>query len=473
MNPIFFCGKITSGIVLTNTSEVTNLTHNKHLFSNLDLKKLIVPLIIEQALMISVGMIDTIMVSGVGEAQVSGVSLVDMINNLIICIFAALATGGTVVVSQFLGAKEKEKANRASNQLIVVTFFVALAVTFVCLALNSRIIRLVFGKIETDVFEACTTYFRITALSFPFLAVYNCSAALFRAIGNSKVSMYASAFSNVINAVGNYMLIYEFDMGVAGAAAATTFARFVSMFLMLWLLTNRKNAVFVDFRRRFSFDFAMIKRILYIGVPSSVENSIFELGRILVVSIISGFGTVQIAANAVANTMDAMGCIIGKSMGLAILAVVGRCVGTGDYSIVTYYIKKLMRLTYSLHALWNVLLLATLPLTLKLFNLSPETNRLAMLLIVIHNGYGIVMWCMSFAFPNALRAANDVRFTMVTSISSMFLFRITLSIVLGQLLQLGAVGVWIGMCVDWTCRGTVFYLRYRSGKWKKQLSFDV
>ena len=438
----------------------------KPLFTNTDLRKLIIPMIIEQTLLISVGMIDTVMISGVGEAQVSGVSLVDMINNLIICIFAALATGGTVVVSQFLGAKDKKSANSSASQLLAVTFLIALGVTALCLAFNGQIIRLFFGKIEPDVYEACETYFEITALSFPFLAVYNCAAALFRAIGNSKISMYASFFSNVLNGIGNYILIYVLSLGVAGAAIATTFSRFVSMFFILVLLTNKKNDVFIDFRQKFRFDKKLVGRILYIGVPSSVENSVFELGRILVVSIISAFGTTQIAANAVANTMDGMGCITGKSMGLAILAVIGRCVGTGDYDVVKYYIKKLMKITYLMHGAWNVLLLATLPLTIRIFHLSPETQSLALLLIFIHNGYGIIMWPAAFAFPNALRAANDVKFAMVLSISSMFMFRLTLSLILGKYLGMGAVGVWIGMCVDWTFRASLFFARYKSGKWK-------
>ncbi len=436
------------------------------LFTNQELKKLIVPMIIEQMLLISVGMIDTVMISGVGEAQVSGVSLVDMINNLIICIFTAMATGGTVIVSQFLGAKQPGQARKSAAQLIVITFLIALGIMGLCLGLHQQIISLFFGRIEPDVNRACVDYFRITALSFPFIAVYNCCAALFRAIGNSKISMYVSFLSNLLNAVGNYLLIYTAGWGVSGAAASTTISRFLSMLVMLALLTNRKNVVYISLRERFRFDFPLIRRILYIGIPSSVENSIFELGRILVVSIIAGFGTTQIAANAVANTMDGMGCIMGKSMGLAMLAVIGRCVGTGDYEVVKYYIRKCMKITYVIHAAWNALILGTLPLTILLFHLSPETQRLAMILIFIHNGCGIVLWPTAFTFPNALRAANDVRFAMVMSISSMIVFRISLSLVLGQMMGMGAIGVWIGMIVDWIARATGFLLRYRSGKWQ-------
>lgn len=437
----------------------------KELFTSAQLRRLIIPMIVEQTLLVMVGMIDTVMIAGVGEAQVSGVSLVDMINNLIICLFAALATGGTVVVSQFIGAKDNERARRSASQLIVVTFLIAIAITALCILLNQRIISLFFGKIEPDVNLACVTYFRITALSFPFLAVYNCCAALFRAMGNSKVSMYASFFSNVLNAVGNYILIYVMNYDVAGAAAATTFSRFVSMFLMLSLLTNKKNMVYISFREKFKIEIPLVKKILFIGIPSGIENCIFELGRILVVSIIATFGTVQIAANAVANTMDGMGVIMGKAMGLAMLTIIGQCVGTGDYDLVKYYVKKCMKITYIVHDVWNILLLATLPLTILLFHLSPETQSLAMLLIFIHNGFGLLIWPMSFTFPNALRASNDVKFAMLMSVSSMIVFRLSLSLVLGKWLGLGAIGVWIGMCVDWVARSIGFSLRYKSGKW--------
>ena len=439
----------------------------KQLFSNIQLRKLIVPLIIEQALALSVGLIDTVMVSGVGEAQVSGVSLVDMINNLIIAVFSALATGGTVVVSQFLGAKQAGRARQSALQLLVVTLILSATVMGGCLLFNQQMIDLFFGKIEADVWNASVTYFRITALSFPFIAIYNCCAALFRAIGNSRISMYAAGFSNLLNLIGNYLLIYVFELGVTGAAVATVIARGASMVLLLVLLTNRQNTVYISLREKFRFDFSLVRRILYIGIPSGIENCIFQLGRVLVVSIIAGFGTVQIAANAVANTIDGLGCIMGNSMSLALLAIAGRCVGTGDYTVVKYYIGKCMKLVYVLGGAWNALLLVALPLILPLFNLSPETQQLTVVLVLIHNGLAILLWPASFTFPNALRAANDVRFTMVVSITSMIVCRVSLSVVLGIWLGWGAIGVWVAMVIDWIARSTSFLLRYRSNKWMK------
>lgn len=437
------------------------------LFENRDLKRLIIPLIIEQALTLSVGMVDTMMIASLGEAAMSGVSLVDMINALLINVFGALATGGAVVVAQCIGARKRKEANAATGQLLLVVLAVSLAVMALCLWLNTPIIRLFFGSIEADVMQSCQVYFFITALSFPFLSVSSGCGAVFRSIGRSNVTMYASLLSNVLNLLGNAIFIYAIPCGVAGAAGATVFARFAAMVMLLVLLTNPKNGVYIDFKQKFRVEWPVVKNILHIGIPSGIENSLFSLGRVLVVSIISGFGTVQIAANAVANNIDGMGCIAGSAMNLAMITVAGQCVGAGDMGQTRYYIKKLMKITYALHITWNLILFAALPVILLFYNLSPETYRLSWILIGIHNGLGMLLWPMAFTFPNALRAANDVRFTMVASVFSMFAFRISLSFVLGMLLGMGAIGVWIAMVVDWLFRILCFALRYKSGKWMK------
>lgn len=437
------------------------------LFTNKDLKRLILPLIVEQALALSVGMFDTMMIASLGEAAMSGVSLVDMINALIINVFAALATGGAVVVAQFIGARKPEMARASTVQLIFVSFVVSLVIMGVCLWLKVPIIRLFFGSITDDVMQSCETYFFITALSFPFLAVYNSCAAVFRSIGRSSITMYASLMSNVLNIIGNAIFIYVIPFGVAGAAGATVFARFAAMVLLLVLLTNPKNGVYIDLKMKFRIDWKVVRQILHIGIPSGIENSLFSLGRVLVVSIISGFGTVQIAANAVANNIDGLGCIGGSAMSLAMITVAGQCIGAGDLQQTRYYIKKLMKISYALQFFWDLAIFAMLPFILGFYNLSPETYWLSVILIGIHNGLAMLMWPMAFVFPNALRAANDVRFTMAASVFSMFAFRISLSYVLGYMLQMGAIGVWIAMIVDWIFRIISFYLRYRSGKWLK------
>lgn len=442
------------------------------LFSKDSLKKLIIPLIIEQVLAVTVGMVDVMMVSSAGEAAISGVSLVDMINNLIIAVFAALATGGAVVTAQFIGARRKEKACESATQLMLIAFGISTLVMVLCILMRRSLLTLLFGSIEEDVMKNALTYFVITALSFPFLALYNSGAALFRAMGNSKLSMKVSVLMNIINVIGNGILIYGFHLGVAGVAIPSLISRMVAAGIMIVLISNTKNEVRV-IAKKLRPDFAMIKRILYIGIPSGLESGIFQFGRVLVVSIIAGFGTVQIAANGVANTIDNMGCIAGQAMSLAMITVIGQCVGARDESQVRYYTKRLLKITYAITAVVNTIILVLLPLILKLFSLTPETRKLAFILILIHNGFAILLWPASFTLPNALRACNDVKFAMFISIFSMFAFRIIFSYILGVGFGLGAIGVWIAMLMDWVFRVASFVWRFASGRWREKAGFII
>lgn len=435
------------------------------LFSPRQLKKLIIPLIIEQALAISVGMADTVMVSSLGDAVMSGVSLVDNINTLVINIFAAFGTGGAVVASQFIGARRPAHARATAAQVIVSTLLVSLAVTGICLALREQIISLLFGEIEQAVMSSASEYFFVSALSYPAIGVYSCCSALFRAMGNSKYSMYSSATANVINVIGNAIFIYALGEGAKGAAIASLIARMFAMAAMLWLLTDRKNVIYISFKEKFAFNMNMIKRIFRIGLPSSLENGIFQLGRIIVLRIIAVFGTVQIAANGVANSLSSLGCIPGQAMNLALITVVGTCVGAGDLAQVKYYTKKLMKLTYLFTAVVNSAIILSLPLTLRLYDLSDEAISLAFVLTVIHDGFAMLLWPSAFTLSNALRAANDVRYTMIVSVSSMIVFRVGLSLVFALGLGYGAIGVFAAMVVDWVFRTVLFVVRYRREKW--------
>lgn len=430
------------------------------------MRKLIIPLVLEQTLAITVGMADTIMISSVGEAAVSGVSLVDMFNNLIISVLAALATGGAVVTSQYIGAGKKEDACKSAKQLIYTAGLITVAVSLLVILLNRPIISLFFGGIEADVFENAVLYLLISALSFPFLALYNSCAALFRSMGNSKITLQVSLFMNVINILGNAICIYGLHMGVAGAAIPSLISRIVAGAVLYKLLKNPRNMIHIA-KGRFRLEPNVVRKILYIGIPSGIENGIFQLGRVVVVSIIAGFGTVQIAANGVANSLDSMGCIVGQAMSLAMISVVGRCVGAGDLEQVKYYTKKLIFTAYSYTAVINTLILACLPWILRLYGLGQETTELSYKLVMIHNGLAIFFWPASFVLPNMLRACNDVRFTMVISIFSMCVFRIGFSYIIGVHMGYGAIGVWIAMVMDWIFRVCCFVGRYLNGRWKR------
>lgn len=443
------------------------MASKSEMFDNKALRKLILPLVLEQTLAITVGMADSVMVASAGEAAISGVSLVDMLNNLFIGLLAAFATGGAVVTSQFIGAGKQKDACRSAKQLVWSVTFITVIMTALIILFRNPVLRLFFGKVEDDVMRACVIYLVITATSFPFLALYNCGAALFRSMGNSAETFRISILMNIINVVGNAIGIYALKMGVAGVAVPTLISRTVAAGIIIAKVKNPDLDIHI-ISGKFKPEYPLIKKIFYIGIPSGVENAIFQLGRVLVVSVIANFGTVQIAANGVANSIDSMGCIIGQAMNLAMITVIGQCVGARDEGQIKYYTKKLLIITYIATAALNLIILFTLKWTLSLYGLSEETTSLAYKLVMLHNGFAIFMWPVAFVLPNMLRACNDVAYTMVVSIASMFLFRIGLSIVIGEMMGMGAIGVWIAMLVDWTARLTAFIIRAVSGAWKKK-----
>ena len=442
------------------------VTENR-LFSKKDLRKLIIPLILEQTLAITVGMADTMMISSAGEAAVSGVSLVDMFNNLIISVLAALATGGAVVTSQCIGAGRREEACRSARQLVFTEAAITIGISVLVLLFHRQILGLFFGQIEADVMQNAIIYLIISVFSFPLLAVYDSCAALYRSMGNAQITLKISLLMNVINVVGNAIGVYVLKLGVAGVAIPSLVSRGVAGVVLFTLLHNPDNLVFLT-RGKFKVDGTIVKRILFIGIPSGIENGIFQLGRVLVVSIIAAFGTSQIAANGVANSLDSMGCIVGQAMSLAMITVIGRCVGAGEEGQVRYYTKKLLGVTYFYTAVINSIILLLLPWILQIYGLGEETTRLSYILVMIHDGMAIFLWPASFVLPNMLRACNDVKYTMVVSIFSMITFRIGFSYVFGVHMGWMAVGVWAAMVIDWVFRVLCFVGRYLAGTWRKK-----
>lgn len=442
------------------------VTENR-LFSKKDLRKLIIPLILEQTLAITVGMADTMMISSAGEAAVSGVSLVDMFNNLIISVLAALATGGAVVTSQCIGAGRREEACRSARQLVFTEAAITIGISVLVLLFHRQILGLFFGQIEADVMQNAIIYLIISVFSFPLLAVYDSCAALYRSMGNAQITLKISLLMNVINVVGNAIGVYVLKLEVAGVAIPSLVSRGVAGVVLFTLLHNPDNLVFLT-RGKFKVDGTIVKRILFIGIPSGIENGIFQLGRVLVVSIIAAFGTSQIAANGVANSLDSMGCIVGQAMSLAMITVIGRCVGAGEEGQVRYYTKKLLGETYFYTAVINSIILLLLPWILQIYGLGEETTRLSYILVMIHDGMAIFLWPASFVLPNMLRACNDVKYTMVVSIFSMITFRIGFSYVFGVHMGWMAVGVWAAMVIDWVFRVLCFVGRYLAGTWRKK-----
>lgn len=331
--------------------------------------------------------------------------------------------------------------------------------------IRTPLLRLLFGSIEPDVMDSALTYLTVSVFSYPVLAIYNAGAALFRAQGNSRISMLIAGLINIVNLIGNSVLIFGLRLGVAGAALSSVFSRGVAAVVITVLLLHPEHIVSLRRGGHFRPDNALIRRILQIGIPNGLENSLFQLGRILVVSMIALFGTTQIAANAVANNLDAVACIPGQAMNLAIITVVGQCIGAGDIEQARRMAKKLLKITYLIFAICCLATILATPLVLKIYSLSPEALALGKTLIFIHNFSAMVFWPLSFTMPNVLRAANDVRYPMVCSIASMMLLRLGSGYVLAVVFQMGAIGIWIAMVGDWLCRGILFTLRFASGRW--------
>jgi len=435
------------------------------LFTKRALFTLIWPLLLEQTLSVTMGMADTLMVAGVGEAAVSSVSLVDTLNVLIIQILSALATGGAVIASQYLGRRDTENACRSAAQLYSVLGISTVVVGIVCMLLSRPILRGVFGSIDEDVMRFAQQYFLISAVSYPFIGLYNGGAALFRAQGNSRISMLASLVMNVINIAGNALLIYGFGMRVIGAALATLIGRVFAAVFILWQNQNLSNPLRVQELADLKPRSQPIRQILSLGIPSGLENGMFQIGKLCVSSLTSTLGTSAIAANAVANSVSTLANIPGNTMSLAMIPVIGQCLGAGDKKQAKHYSVTLLGIAIGGLAIANALVFVLMPEIVTWFNLSAEASVLCTTVVHMFNVASVFFWATSFTLPNALRAGGDAKYTMTVSIISMWLFRVILSYVFVLQFQLGLAGVWLGMFCDWVFRSICFLIRFVHGKW--------
>ena len=451
------------------TAQTQALDRSNLLFSRDALIRLIVPLIIEQLLLMTVGMADTVMVTTAGEATVSGVSLVDNINTLIIQIFSALSTGGAVVVAQYLGRQETHSAKTAAKQLLYAMTGISAVLMILALIFRQHILSLIFGQVEPAVMDSALVYFLLTAAAYPFMGIYNAGAALFRAMGNSKVSMINSFIINVINILVNAILIFGFGMGAAGAGIGTLISRIAAAVIIMVMLRHPGLTVQVDDIFHFEFNGSMIRRILFIGIPTGMENGMFQAGKLMVLNLITTFGTSAVAANAIANSISGVINVPGSAMGLAIITVIGRCIGAGDTRQAVHYTKLLVGCSYLSMLIMGSALFFSADFLVTLFNLSPEAMAMASQVLKLCAIANMLFWPMAFTLPNSLRAAGDAVFTMVVSLTTMFVCRVALSYVFACSwgLGLGLLGVWLAMFCDWIVRAVCFLWRYWRGSWKK------
>ena len=442
-----------------------NKIDTSSLFNKGFLKALIVPLLIEQILTLTIGMADTMMVASVGESAVSGISLVDSLSTLFIQLFAAFATGGAVVASQYMGRKDKESACKAAKQLVYITALFSIIITAIGLIFNRGLLALIFGHIEDDVMNHAVKYFIFILISYPFLALTNSANALCRSMGKSKITMNVSIIMNIINIGGNALLIYYYKLGTMGAGIASLTSRVVGAVIMLTVISKKHLPIHLDSLFKFEISSSMIKRILRIGLPSGIENSMFHIGKVLVQSLIASFGTASIAANAVVNNICGFANLPGAVIGMASITVIGQCVGAKRYDAAKYYARNLLLLVFGMFIVTCSFFYVTTPFLSSLYNLSEEAMRIS----IINNRFllicTVLIWPISFTLPNFLRAAGDARFTMTISMISMWSFRVILSYIIGKYFGLGLLGVNISMVIDWCFRSIMFSSRWLKGKW--------
>lgn len=435
-------------------------------FTNSDLKKMIAPLFAEQLLVLLVGIADTLVISYTGEASVSGVSLVNMVNTIFIYLFTALASGGAVVISQYMGKQEQALAGESASQLLMFSGILSAALMIPVLAFKGPLLRGLFGAVEPGVMDAGLVYLRISAYSYPAIAVYNAGVALYRSLGKTKVTMNISLVSNVINLIGNLIGVFILKAGVAGVAYPSLIARAFSAIAITWLCFRKSNGVYYRKKWIFSWNAGLLSKILRIAVPNGIEKGLFQLVKVAVSSIVALFGTWQIAANGIAQSIWSMAALCGLTMSPVFITVIGQCMGAGDPAEAEYYFKKLTKITITISVLWNGLILAATPVLMRFYALEAETKDLIIQLVLIHNLFNAVAFPFSGAVSSGLRAAGDVKYTTIVSILSTAVGRLILSWLFGMVFNMGVMGIAAAMCCDWTFQAILYILRVRSGKWK-------
>ncbi len=435
------------------------------MFTNRDLKNLIFPLFVEQFLLMFVGIADTFVVSFSGEADVSGVSLVTSFNTVLVFLFTALSSGGAVIISQYIGNRKEKAASRSAGQLLMISTGISIIISVLILVFHTQLLKMLFGKIEADVMTACETYLWITTLSLPFLAVYDSGAALCRSIEKTNVTMNVSIVANIINVIGNCVGVFVLDMGAAGVAYPSLISRVLSAVVVTVYCFKKKNSVHYNLKNIFTVDTDLLKKIMSVALPNGIENGVHQLVKVALSGMVALFGTYQIAANGLAQSIWSLASIMGLAMAPAYTTVIGQCMGAGDMDAANFYFKKLNKITLLLSVLWNALIFALTPLIIRYSAVSSEAKDLVIWLVLINNIFNGLAYPFAGSLGNGLRAAGDVKFTMIISVILTIAARLFFSALFGIWLGWGVIGVAIGMSIDLVIRGIVFIWRLKSQKW--------
>ena len=437
----------------------------QHLFSNRDLRILLIPVVIEQILNALMGTVDTMMVSNVSSSAISAVSLVDSINVLVIQVFSALAAGGTIICSQYMGQKDTKNATEAAKQLVFIIGVISVVLTVICVVFQIPILRLVFGQVEDSVMRDSETYFLYTALSFPFIGIFNAGSSVFRAQENTRLPMVVSVISNGMNIVGNAILIFVFHMGVAGAAVSTLVSRIFCAVVVMWYLRKPKQEIVVRDYLKIRPHFGRIKMVLAVGIPTGIENGMFQFGKLAIQSTVSTLGTAAIAAQAMTNILENMNGIAAIGIGIGLMTIVGQCIGAGRKDEAIYYTKKLSWIAEIVVVISCALVYVLAEGITQIGGMEPESAKMCLFMMGWITVVKPIVWVLAFIPGYGMRAAGDVKFSMILSCISMWIFRVSLCVFLCRVMGFGPIAVWIGMFTDWTVRAIVYMFRFHSRKW--------
>lgn len=438
-----------------------------HLFTNRQITAMLLPLMAEQLLITLMGMVNTFMVAHVGSYAISAVSLVDSINILVIQAFYALSTGGTIVCAQYLGQKKTGHAIRSAEQTLFIVTLISLVTAAFCILFDRQILRLIFGTVDEEVFNSARTYFFYSSLSYPFIALYDAGSSIFRAQKNTGFPMAMSLIANIANVIGNIILVLILGQGVAGAAISTLAARALcALLVLLRLVKPRENQpVYVANYTRIRPHMPLIRRILHIGIPAGIENSMFQFGKLAIQSTVSMMGTAAIAAQGMTNTLENLNGIMAIGVGIGLMTVVGECMGAGRKDEAIYYVKKLS-IIGEVVVIASCLFIFALVRPITYFGgMEQGSASMCIFMLTCITIVKPIVWTLAFIPAYGFRAAGDVRFSMVVSILSMWIFRVSLVMVLVRVFKMGPIAVWIGMFTDWTVRAIVFSVRVKNRKW--------
>ena len=436
-------------------------------FTNRQLLIFLIPVIFEQLVVAGLGIADTFMVSSLGETAIAGVALVNRIDNFAKQFFIALATGGSVVLAQYIGAKNHQSAQIALKENIKVVVSLGFILMLIMVFFKDSILTLLFGKADKDVLEISRSFFTVTALSYPFVSLYYAATAVFRAMGESKTPFAASIAMALVNIALKYIFIFKMNMGVSGAALSTLFAMALVGLVLVFLLRSPKNEVPLCGLMNLRFNRVITAKILAVSVPNGIEQGMFQLGALAIAGLVSALGTASIAADSIARTVSPFIHCIGTSFNTVMIMVIGQCMGAGHTDESIFYTKHILKLDYLITIAVAIIFMIFLNPLISIFNVSKQVHTLSFYIMVLYITCTCFIYPTSFALASMLRGAGDTKFVMVVSTASMFLFRIGAAYIFVYIFKAGIIGTWLAMVSDWVIRSIIFIIRFKSLKWAK------